>query len=153
MNDGPRTVLGFDFGRKRIGVAVGQTLTGTASPLDTLRADQGRPDWPAIDRLLDTWRPDALVVGSPCNMDGTAHALTHAAGRFARQLRGRYGLAVHLVDERLSSLAAAERLNKTGRRRPRKGAKEQLDQVAAQIIVETWLGQRSGAAVPPATVP
>lgn len=135
-----RTVLGFDYGRRRIGIAVGQTVTGTASPLTTLSTVKGGADWQAIQKLIETWRADALVIGVPYNMDGTPHELTRAAQRFGRRLHERFGLPVHEVDERLTSIEAENRLAGT-RRGPT--PKEDIDKHAAQIILEAWLsGER-----------
>jgi len=104
-----RTLLGFDFGLKRIGVAVGQEMTGTASALTTVAARDGKPDWDAISRLIHEWQPDAVVVGLPLNMDGSDHELSRRARRFGNQLHGRYNLPAHFIDERLSSLEAEAR--------------------------------------------
>lgn len=137
------TLLGFDYGRRRIGVAVGETVTGGARPLTTLDCpSDGQPDWPAIARLLGEWQPDAVVVGRPEHADGTANPVTHGAERFARQLQGRFRLSVHLVDERLSSRAAEERLadQRPGRSR---GSKEAIDRIAACVILETWLAEHA----------
>lgn len=131
------TALGFDYGRCRIGVAVGQTITGTGSPLATIKADQGKPDWQAVERLINEWQPTLFVVGMPKNMDGSAHQLTATITRFGNQLHGRYGLPVHYVDERLSS-QEAERSLLPGQARKDKGV---IDRVAAQLILQTWLDQ------------
>ncbi len=131
------TVLGFDYGRCRIGVAVGQTITGTGSPLATIKADQGKPDWQAVERLINEWQPTLFVVGMPKNMDGSAHQLTATITRFGNQLHGRYGLPVHYVDERLSS-REAERSLLPGQAKKDKGV---IDRVAAQLILQTWLDQ------------
>jgi putative holliday junction resolvase len=88
----PQTLLGFDFGTRRIGVAVGQRVTGTASALTTLAARDGQPDWAEIARLIDTWHPDALVVGLPLALDGGHSDVTRAAERFARRLHGRFNV-------------------------------------------------------------
>lgn len=133
------TALGFDYGRSRIGVAVGQSIIGIASPLETIKADQGKPDWQAVQRLLDTWQPNLFVVGMPKNMDGTEHQLTAIITRFGNQLHGRYGLPVHYVDERLSS-REAERSITPGQAKKDKGV---IDRVAAQLILQTWLDQNS----------
>jgi putative Holliday junction resolvase len=133
----PRLVLGFDYGRKRIGVAVGQALTGTATPLTTIRCPHERPDWQAIARLIETWHPDALVVGEPRAEPGAVHPIARAAKRFGNQLRGRYGLPVYWIDERLSSYAAERMLHDHGRR-----DEEAVDSMAAGIILETWLRQQ-----------
>ncbi len=131
-------LIGFDFGEKRIGVATGQRLTGTASALTTLQAVQGKPDWPAISRLILDWQPDALVVGIPYHMDGRQQAMTEAAERFCRQLEGRFQLSVFRAEERLSSVEAEMRLGKQG-----KQATDTLDAVAAEIILESWLQQKA----------
>ena len=128
-----RTFLAFDFGLKRIGVAVGQTQTSSANPLDTVAVKQAHPDWDAIAALIKTWSPDALVVGLPLNMDGTEQDMTRQARRFGRQLEGRFRLPVHLVDERLTTREAKDRLHAEGR------VTQEADPVAAQIILEDWL--------------
>jgi len=141
-SSGTRTLLGFDYGTKRIGVAVGQELTGTANALSTLNARNGQPDWPAIAALIDQWQPDALVVGLPLNMDGTEHELTVAARRFGERLRGRYNLPVFYCDERLSSIAAEEALADSDLPRHKRRQRERVDQVAARIILQAWLEQQ-----------
>ena len=131
------TVLGFDFGTRRIGVAVGQTVTGTARPLTTLNAQHGQPNWDQVSALIREWQPAALVLGVPVHMDGSEHERTDAARRFGNQLNGRYGLPVHWVDERLSSEEAERQLKK---RCPGE-SKPDIDAVAAQVILQTWLDQ------------
>lgn len=131
---GSRTVLGFDYGLRRIGVAVGQTLTGSATPLSTIRARDGKPDWPAIGRLIADWNPDALVVGIPYHMDGGEQDMTRAAQRFCRQLEGRYGLPVHHAEERLSSYTVESDSSRGARGRA-------IDPMAAQVILQDWLQQ------------
>ncbi len=138
MSAAAATLLAFDFGTRNIGVAVGQTVTGTASPLGSVAVRHGAPDWEAIEALLDRWRPDALVVGLPLNMDGTEQPTTALSRRFARRLRGRFALPVHLADERLSTREARERLDAAGRR------EAEDDPVAAQVILEGWLADRDG---------
>jgi putative holliday junction resolvase len=127
------TLLGFDFGPRKIGVAVGQTITGSASPLTTIRSHGERPDWARIEGLIREWRPKAAVVGLPFNMDDSETALAPRARRFARQLQGRFGLEVHLVDERLTSLEARRQLGRTAT------SIEAIDAMAAKLILETWL--------------
>ena len=131
-----RPVLGFDYGTERIGVAVGQTLTGTASPLTTLDAHGRNPDWTAIDRLVEEWRPAALIIGIPRNMDGSDSEMTARASRFLRQLRARHRLPTYGVDERLTTFDAEQRLAEAGL--PRDRARGEIDRVAAQLILETW---------------
>lgn len=126
--------LGFDFGTQRIGVAAGQRITHTASPVVTLNTCNGKPDWPAISQLIEVWQPEALIVGIPRRHDDSDNPVTPAAQRFARQLAGRYRLAVHEVDELLSSVEAAhiEAAQRHGKSAP-------VDARAAQIILQTWL--------------
>ena len=138
-----RIALGFDFGRARIGVAVGEAVTGLARPLRTLPTRQQRPDWDAIARLIGEWRPDWLVVGVPRHADDTASATTTAALRFSRQLQGRFHLPVATIDERLSSWEAEQRGFETalGHRRSNDPT---LDAQAAAVILESWFNhQRS----------
>ena len=101
-----RSFLAFDFGTRRIGVATGNTLTRSAQPLRTVAAE-GEARFEAIGRLIAEWQPDALVVGVPFHPNGAAHDNTGRARRFARQLQGRFGLAVHEVDERYTTTEAA----------------------------------------------
>jgi putative Holliday junction resolvase len=131
-----RSLLGFDFGRKRIGIAVGQKVTGTATALCTLTSGDDRPDWDAISRLIGEWRPDALVVGLPLHADGSESEMSRAARKFARQLEARYRLPVHTMDERLSSHTAAEQ-----QRREDRQDRAGIDAIAARIILQNWLEQ------------
>jgi putative Holliday junction resolvase len=129
-----QVVLGFDFGQQRIGIAVGQQVTGTASAVCTLQSRDGKPDWDTISGLIDEWQPDTLVVGLPLHADGKESEISLAARKFARQLEGRYRLPVYTMDEHLSSHAAAELQN-----RDRQAAKTGIDAVAARIILQNWL--------------
>ena len=133
--------MGFDYGRKRIGVAIGHELTATTQALDTVAVRHNKPDWDHITRLLGEWKPDLLLIGLPMNMDGTEHDVSKAARRFANQLNGRYQLPVELVDERLSSIEAEEMITdaRRNKRIKKNQAKRSLDQVAAEIIIRTWL--------------
>ncbi len=130
----PHIMLGFDFGMKRIGVAVGQTITRSAQPLTILSAQDGIPDWDQIGRLIDGWDANALVVGIPLNMDGSKQNTTFAAQKFANRLQDRFQLPTYTADERLTSIAAQEIIN---RNRPQKIPR--YDAVAAKIILEQWL--------------
>lgn len=132
-----KILLGFDFGMKRIGVAVGQTITQSARPLVTLNANQGIPQWEMIAKLIKTWNPDALVVGIPLNMDGTEQPLTQTAQKFSDALKERFKLPVYGMDERLSTKDARERLFNEGGYKALEGA--EVDSVAAQLILENWL--------------
>lgn len=129
--------LGFDFGYRRIGVAVGQKLTMRASPLNTVLANQGIPRWELIDKLVEQWRPCALVVGLPTCIDGGEMYTTEASRHFARDLEVRFSLPVHLVDERLSTVEARAQLFAKGGYRKIK--QTQIDSIAACIILEQWM--------------
>ena len=132
-----QTLLGFDFGLQRIGIAVGQSVTRTATALGTIRARDGGPDWDTISELIQTWQPDALVIGLPRPADGRISDLTRRIRRFERQLEGRYHLPVHTIDERLSSRAASALQDHDARS---KGT----DAVAARIILQDWLDIHCG---------
>lgn len=135
----PQIILAFDYGTRRIGVASGDTLTRSARPLTTLECEGGIP-WAEIDRLVLEYQPAQFVVGVPYNMDGTPTALTKASRRFANELKGRYALAVALVDERLSSREASEELRDARSRglKRRRTKREDIDKVAARIVLERW---------------
>jgi len=135
------TLLAFDFGEKRIGVAVGNSVSCTAQPLTTLRGEETAQRFAAIEALIREWRPAALVVGLPCNDDGTPHEMTRLCRRFANRLKGRFGLPVILADERYTSAAASSQLAEAGIR----GIKQKplLDQVAAQQILQAYLDEPS----------
>ncbi len=134
------TVLGFDYGLRFIGVAVGQTLTAGARELITLRSRDQRPDWEGISRLIEEWRPVALVVGLPLDREGGEQELTHRARRFGNQLRGRYNLPVYMEDERFTSLEASGLLMEEHGSRYRK---EDVDRLAARIILQAWLDRHT----------
>jgi putative Holliday junction resolvase len=138
------TLLGFDYGTSKIGIAVGQTVSGTATPLTTLRNRGQKPDWTRIEAIIGDWQPDAAVLGLPYNMDDTEETWTERVRRFARQLEGRFGLTVHLVDERLTTLEAERRLgvDAAGSRQQR----DLVDAYAAKLILETWLTDQGRAA-------
>jgi len=132
-----RTILAFDFGLKRIGVAVGEPELGTAHPLPAIAA----PGFEAISRLVREWQPASLVVGLPVAEQGV-HPLARRVERFARQLEGRYRLPVALVDERFSSVEAESRLKSGKAKSP---SKKSIDSVAAQLILEQYLNDRATA--------
>lgn len=141
---GRGTVVGFDFGLARIGVAVGEIETGHAAALTTVAEESGERRFAAIRALLDEWRPVALAVGIPSHLDGSEHAMTARCRRFANQLRGRFGLPVFEVDERLSSVAADSALAEAGERDWR-ARKARLDAAAAQILLQDFLDETSNA--------
>ena len=130
------TVLAFDFGLRRIGVALGTTQLRSARPLTTIDAEATRERFAAIGALIDEWQPDRLVVGVPLHADGTAHELTVRARRFARQLAGRHGLPVIEVDERHTTELARAALRESGR--GGRSDRALRDAVAAQIILQAY---------------
>lgn len=134
-------IIGFDFGTHNIGVAVGQTITGTASPLPALKAKDGQPDWNKVEKMIAEWQPKLLVVGLPLNMDGSEQPLTDLARKFANRLHGRFGLPVELQDERLTTVAAKEELFARGGYREL--SKDKIDSAAAQLILEDYLANLS----------
>lgn len=134
------TVLGFDVGSRRIGVAVGSAFGHGARALAVVDVHGHGPDWFVLDKLREEWRPDGLIVGDPMTLDGGDQPIRLRAHAFARELHARYQLPVVLVDERLSSIEAAQRFaadRAQGRKRRRDA--EALDAVAAAVIVERWL--------------
>ncbi len=130
------TVVGFDFGLKRIGVAVGETATGIANPLLAIEERANERRWRAIDRIVKEWAPVAFVVGEPRHADGSEHPVAKLAAKFARGLAARYGLAVAFVDETLSSASAEEELRAIRGARARKA---DVDALAAAIILQSYL--------------
>lgn len=139
-----RTVLGFDYGTRRIGIAVGQRVTGSASGIAVVDNPGNHPDWSAIERAVSDWRPDALVVGLPLDLDGREQPVTAAARGFARALARRFALPVLLHDERLTSIEANRRFaaaRRSGQRRARDA--ERLDAVAAEVLLESWFASTS----------
>lgn len=129
--------IGFDFGYKRIGMAIGQRLTYSASPLATVQAQLGIPNWKDIDKVLHQWNPQALIVGLPTCIDNSKQYTTAAAQRFAQELENRYHLPVYLVDERLSTKQARSDMFAKGGYK--KINKAEIDSIAACIILEQWL--------------
>jgi putative Holliday junction resolvase len=136
--------LGFDFGHRRIGVAVGGVGTGRAEPLSTIVCRDNQPDWEALDKLVDEWKPTLLVVGLPYNTDGSESDMTQAARKFAGRIQNRYRTPSEFVDERLSSVEAEDWLREQRRSglRRRRVRKEDIDQGAAAVILQGWLDNR-----------
>ena len=134
-----RLLLGFDYGTRQIGVAVGQMITGQARELCVLKAQNGVPDWQQIEALLKEWQPDALVVGLPLNMDGSPSEMSERAEKFARRLHGRSQLPVHTHDERLTTYEAKGQRLAQGQRG---GYRERpVDAIAAALLLQGWLEQ------------
>ncbi|WP_320167228.1 Holliday junction resolvase RuvX [Methylophaga sp.] len=135
-----RTLLGFDFGMKNIGIAVGQELTATANPLTAIKARDGIPDWSHIEKLLKEWQPDLLIVGLPLNMDGTEQEMTAAAKRFGNRLNGRFNIPVEWQDERLTTYEALDQMGIRSKMDSRQ--RSDVDQLSAQLILQSWLNQQ-----------
>lgn len=129
-------LLAFDFGLRRIGVALGESMLKSARPLTVIDAEANDARFATIASLIGEWQPAALVVGLPVGLDGQEHDLTHRSRRFARQLEGRFGLPVHLVDERLTSLEAEQHLRDAGQNWQRR--KANVDAEAAAIILQSY---------------
>ncbi|UXY55801.1 MULTISPECIES: Holliday junction resolvase RuvX [Pseudomonas] len=137
-----RLLLGFDYGTKQIGVAVGQAVTGQARELCVLKAQNGVPDWQKVEALLKEWQPDAIVVGLPLNMDGTPSDMSERAQKFARRLNGRFNLPVFTHDERLTTFEAKGQRLAQGQRG---GYRENpVDALAAALLLEGWLAEHPG---------
>ncbi|MGC7589269.1 Holliday junction resolvase RuvX [Bisgaard Taxon 46] len=130
------TVLAFDFGTRSIGCAVGQSITGTAQALPAFKAQDGIPNWDAIEKCLNEWRPDLVVVGLPLNMDGTEQELTARARKFANRLNGRFGVQVELQDERLTTTEARAEIFERGGYKALN--KSKVDGISACLILESW---------------
>lgn len=141
MPDTPETILAFDFGLRRIGVAVGQQVTQSANPLTVIKNGDTGPDWDAIAALVEDWQPARLVVGMPMNADGSPCEIATKVRKFIEEL-GRFGRPVETEDERFSSLEAEELL-KSERAAGLRGriSKEMIDSAAATLIAERWLGR------------
>jgi putative holliday junction resolvase len=131
-------ILAFDFGLRRIGVAVGQAITLSANPLPVLIAERGEPKWDQIAQLIAQWQPGALLVGLPFKMNGGEQAISFAARKFAVELQKRFQLPVHLVDERLTTREAKRRLVESGI----KLKDYPIDSYAAKLILESWMTQQ-----------
>lgn len=132
------TLLGFDFGNKKIGVAVGQTATRMASPLTTLRSHNQKPDWDAIAKLITEWQPTGLIVGISKQQDGSDNIITPRMHKFCRQLDGRYNLPVYQMDETLTTFEAKQLLfDELGVSADKLW--DVQDQLAAQLILQSWL--------------
>ena len=141
MHDRITSVLGFDYGKKRIGIATGQTITHSATPCTTLNQVDGNPDWPAIEAEIKQWKPQALIVGMPYHTDGSENKMTAAARHFCYELKKRFNLPVIEVNEALSSEQAEEILKQE--MKINKQNKHEIDRIAAAIIVQRWLDQQS----------
>jgi len=135
-----RTILGFDFGQKNIGVAVGQDLTKTANELTVIKARDGIPNWDDIKQLIEQWQPQLFVVGLPLNMDGTEQAMTFAAKKFGNRLKAKFKLPVEWQDERLTTFEALDQLGIHDKMQSKHQG--DVDRVSAQLILQSWLNQQ-----------
>jgi len=137
------TVIGFDFGLNRTGVAIANLLTGMATPTCVLYSKNGQPDWQGIDKLIKEWRPEKLIVGMPSMLDGSDSSMKKTITRFCNALEKHTSLPVETANEQLSSREAEQRL-KSARQagRKRKIRKEEIDQLAAAIILENWMQEQ-----------
>ncbi|MFD0709632.1 Holliday junction resolvase RuvX [Photorhabdus akhurstii] len=134
-----RTIMAFDFGTRSIGAAIGQEITGTARALTSFKATDGIPNWQQIEKLLQEWQPDLVIVGLPLNMDGTEQLVTAQARKFANRLHGRFGVQVQLQDERLTTVEARAHLFDQGGYKAL--SKGKVDATSAVIILESWFEQ------------
>lgn len=141
-SDQPQRVMAFDFGSQKMGVAFGQALLGTASPLPLLPMKDGIPNWDQLLKLIQDWQPDACLVGLPLNMDDSESELSRRARKFARRLRHQTNLPVWMVDERLSTRDARERVTQIGQ--TRRGKLPSADAMAAVLLAETWFRDPQG---------
>lgn len=133
----PSTLLGFDFGTKSIGVAIGQIITKTAQPIAAIKANDGIPNWDVVSKVINDWQPNLVVVGLPLNIDGSEQPITRGAKKFANRLNGRFGVKVTLQDERLTTTSAKEFIfEKGGYKALDKG---KIDSVSAALILESWM--------------
>ena len=148
-------IMSFDFGFRRIGVAVGQRLTGTATPLGIVGAVDGVPDWTQLEKLIKDWQPVRFIVGLPLNMDNSESDMSHRAARFAEKLSGRFGIPAETMDERLSTFEVRQtgtvvKESSTGKKgatgrirasRKKVTPRKRVDDLAAVVILESWLRQ------------
>lgn len=132
-------LIAFDYGTKNIGVASAQTITQTASSLPGLKAKDGIPDWNQIEKLLQEFKPDLVLVGLPLNMDGSESELSVRARKFANRIHGRFGVKVEMIDERLTSFSAKGEVIQQGGSRDYKN--NPVDSIAARILLEDWLAK------------
>jgi putative Holliday junction resolvase len=135
-----QTVLGFDYGTKKIGIAVGQTITRTSRGLTQVTVKEGEPDWNEIDSIVADYKPFALIIGHPLNSDGASQPITLAAENFAKALQKHYDLPIYTVDERLSTVEARRELFSAGGYKAL--SKKNIDMQSAQIILQEWLNRR-----------
>jgi len=140
-----QSLMGFDFGTKRMGIAMGQRTTQTANGIGCINAKDGKPNWEQLDALVKEWQPDGFVVGLPLNMDGTDSDMSRRANKFANRLHGRYGKPQFTIDERLTTFEAKQEAKAQGHKGHYKS--DPVDALAAQLILESWLQQNPQAPI------
>jgi len=133
----PKTLLGFDFGTKSIGVATGQMVTATAQPINAIKANDGIPNWNIVENVIKEWLPDLIIIGLPLNMDGTEQPITQRAKKFGNRLNGRFGVKIAFQDERLTTASAKEFIFENGGYKALDKGK--IDSVSAALILESWM--------------
>lgn len=138
----PQTVVGFDFGTQKMGMACGNSLSGTAQPLAIFPMRDGIPDWDKLEKLIAEWKPNVCVVGLPLNMDDSESELSARARKFARRLRHRLNIPVWMVDERLTTREARNSL--LSYQQQGHGKKTNADSLAATMLIESWFREASG---------
>ncbi len=128
-------VMAFDYGLRNIGIAIGQNITKSASTFYALKAKEGKPDWIKLDTIVEEWQPDLFIVGDPFNMDGTKSNFQKRISKFSSELKKRYEISVHMMDERLTTKEAKERINNESN-----GLNGSVNKhsISAQIILEDW---------------
>ncbi|MGK0444080.1 MAG: putative Holliday junction resolvase [Bermanella sp.] len=139
VNNKYQSIMAFDFGTKRSGVAMGQRITETANGIGCISARDGIPNWEQLDKLVEQWQPDAFVVGLPINMDGSPSEMSRRANKFSNRLNARYARPSFTIDERLSTFAAKEEAKAQGHKGHYKS--DPVDALAAQFILESWFNE------------
>jgi len=134
-----KSVIGFDFGTRWTGIAVGQTLTAQARPLNAIKSINSKPNWQAIEKILNEWLPEKLIVGLPTGFDGNPQEMTETIKKFSRQLHGRFHIDTELVDERLTTREAYLIAIDSGEHK----SKPEIDSIAAVLITESWLREHA----------
>ena len=132
-------IIGFDFGQKRIGVAIGNNISKSAQALITIESASNNQKFEAIQKIMDEWQPVSIVVGVPFNVDGSEHKVTNLCKKFAKQLEQKYALPIHLIDERYTSIEASYEIQ--DKKIDLKKRKLLIDQIAAKIILQSYLDQ------------
>ncbi|MGP1959288.1 MAG: Holliday junction resolvase RuvX [Arsenophonus sp. NC-CH8-MAG3] len=134
-----RIIIAFDFGTLSIGIAIGQKITATASPLTAIKVKDGKPNWLGIEKIIQEWQPELAIVGFPLNMDGTEDSISNQVRKFANRLYGRFGIHIILHDERLTTIEARAQLFNQGGYRALN--KSKIDSISAVILLESWFSQ------------